>query len=877
MKKLILIDGNSLMFKAYYATLGRDSHIMQNSKGIYTNAIFGFVNMLEHLLKSEYDNILVAFDAGKKTFRHEMMPEYKGTRSPMPDEFRSQIPYIRDYLVRRNIKYYELPLYEADDIIGTFARIGEENGYNVDIYSSDKDLLQLISDKTTVCMTRKGMSELEKFDPAHFTEVYGLNYTQMVDLKALMGDPSDNLKGIKGVGEKTAVKLLQEYGSLENIVQNKENIKGKLGEYIRDGFEDALMCKKMTIINRESPVTINLEDTEKKAMDPNKLKEFFVYLEFRGLLKNINDNYKEEVETKTEKVVEFEFIDSPYDLKDKLLPDSFLYFETDKYNYHQAKIISIGLANKKGTFVIDPSILFSSLDFQLFLEDDTPKNVFDLKRMKVMLKNLGFDLKGVKYDMMLASYLLRPEIKNNEMAICANQFDYVLKFKEEVFGKGKSFNIPKKEELGSFVASRVNAIKNLKMQFLEKLNSYQQLDLLNKVEIPLANVLAKMEFEGIKVDKEAVSLMKEKYSKEMASLEKNIHELVGHEFNIQSPSQLGTILFEELGLPVVKKTKTGYSTDVDVLNYLKDKHPIINLIMRYRQVTKLYQTYIEGLEGHIYPDGKIHTIFEQALTTTGRLSSIEPNVQNFPTRTSEGKLIRGFFVPNNPNDYLFSSDYSQVELRVLAHMSNCKLLLEAFNEGKDVHAETAKKIFKVEEVTDILRRRAKAVNFGIVYGISAFGLSDTSDLTIKEAQSFISAYFDLYPEVKEFMDQTVAFAKEHGYVLTLLNRRRYIPELNSSVFMQREFGKRTAMNAPIQGSAADIIKIAMVNIDKELEKRNLKSKMVLQIHDELVFDCASSEKQIIEQLVVKEMENAFKLNVRLDVDFGFGKNLMEVK
>ena len=869
MKRIILVDGNSLMYRAYYAT-AFTGNLMQNSKGLYTNAIYSFIKMFEHLVNQQYDNILVAFDAGKQTFRHEILDSYKGGRSPMPEEMRVQIPHIKEYLHLMNIKEYQLPLYEADDIIGSMAKLAMNEGYHVDIYSSDKDLLQLVNEQTTVHLTKKGMTDLEDFTPEHVLEKYGLTFKQMIDLKALMGDPSDNLKGLPGVGEKTAIKLLQEYESLDNLIANKENVKGKLGEKVREFYNDALVCQKMCTINCLSPIEIGLSDTERQEPNLEKLNEFYRFLEFHSMLKKVNVAPKVDVNS-------YQVIDNPLSLKKVLLPNSYLIFETYEYNYHKSDLLAIGLHNNMGTFIIKPSLLEESLDLRLFLSDENNKNIFDSKRAYVLLARHGIQLAGVTYDMMLASYICTPSLKNNDFAIVCNHFEYhEINYDEDIYGKGVKHHIPEDNILYGHVAKKCLALAKLKGQILNELEKNNQLGLLNEIEIPLATVLGKMEVQGMKIDLLELQRQKELFDMEIKKLESEIYQLAGLEFNIQSPQQLGEVLFEKLALPIVKKNKRGYSTDVEVLKYLEDKHPIISVIMRYRTVTKLHQTYLEGMEAQIYPDGKIHTIFEQALTTTGRLSSIEPNVQNIPTRTEEGKMIRKFFVPEEGN-WLFSSDYSQVELRVLAHMANVKLLSEAFNEGLDVHSETAKRIFKVDEVTPILRRRAKAVNFGIVYGISAYGLAEGTDLTNKEAKEFIEAYFELYPEIKEFMDRTVEFAKDNGYVVTLSNRRRYIPELKSPVYMQREFGKRTAMNAPIQGSAADIIKIAMINIDKEITRHKLKSKMVFQVHDELVFEVTDDEKEIMERIVTEEMEYAFKLNVPLEVDFGFGKNWMEVK
>ena len=868
MKRIILVDGNSLMYRAYYAT-AFSGNLMQNSKGLYTNAIYSFIKMLDHLINQEYDNILVAFDAGKQTFRHEILDTYKGGRSPMPEEMRVQIPHIKEYLHLMNIKEYQLPLYEADDIIGTMAREAIMAGYHVDIYSSDKDLLQLVNESTTVHLTKKGMTELEDFTPEYVLEKYGLTHLQMVDLKALMGDPSDNLKGLPGVGEKTAIKLLQQYGSLEELINQKETISGKLGEKVREFYNDALTCQKMCTINRNSPLEITLDDTSRREPDFAKLNEFYRFLEFHSML-------KKNVVVKREEVT-YEVISDMNELKRVLLPNSYLVFEMDGYNYHKAPLLAIGLKNKLGTFIIKPEFL-SSVDFQLFLTDENDKNIFDLKRAKVWLMEHGYNLAGVSYDMMLASYICVPNMENTDFNKVCNHFEYNnVEYEEAVYGKGVKRQIPSDDILFNHIAKKCIAIEKLKPVILKELENNNQLGLLNDIEIPLAFVLAKMEVAGMKIDQTELSKQKDIYQKEITDLEAKIYELAGIEFNIQSPKQLGEVLFEKLGLPVVKKSKTGgYTTDIDVLNYLSDKHEIINYIIRYRTVTKLYQTYLVGLEQQIYEDGKIHTIFEQALTVTGRLSSIEPNVQNIPIRTTEGRKIRKLFIPSEDN-VLFSSDYSQIELRVLAHMANAPLLIESFVNNLDVHTETAKKIFKTDEVTSDLRRKAKAVNFGIVYGISAFGLSNDVELGVKEAQQFIDSYFELYPEIKEFMDTTVGFAKDAGYVVTLSNRRRYIPELKSPVYMQREFGKRTAMNAPIQGSAADIIKMAMINIDREITERKLKSKMVFQVHDELVFEVFQDEKDIIEELVREEMKYAIRLKVPLDVAYGFGNNWMEIK
>ncbi len=868
MKRIILIDGNSLMYRAYYGTAF--GNMMQNSKGLYTNAIYAFIKMLDHLLKEEYDNILVAFDAGKQTFRHEILDSYKDGRSPMPDEMRMQIPHIKEYLHLMNIKEYQLPLYEADDIIGSMAKKAIEAGYHVDIYSSDKDLLQLVNENTTVHLTKKGLTELDVYTPEGVIERYGLTYHQMVDLKALMGDPSDNLKGLPGVGEKTAIKLLQQYGSLEKLIEQKDTIGGKLGEKVREFYNDALLCQKMCTINRNSPLEISLEDTGRQEPNLEKLNSFFRFLEFYSML-------KKKAPVKTDEV-DYKVIEDVVELKKILLPKSYLIFEMMDYNYHKAQLLAIGIKNILGIFIISPQLLGDSLDLQFYLKDENNKNIFDMKRAKVYLLEHGYDLAGVEYDMMLASYISTPNMDNSDFNKVCNHYEYTkVDYSDYIYGKGNNRVVPEEDVLFNYIAKKCIALEKLKPVILSELENNKQLNLLNDIEIPLAYVLARMEVAGMMIDKKELKIQKELYEKEISELESKIYELAGEEFNINSVKQLGEILFEKLGLPASKKNKNGgYSTDIDVLNYLKDKHEIVEYIIRYRAATKLYSTYLTGLEQQIFPDGKVHTIFQQALTVTGRLSSIEPNVQNIPIKTAEGRQIRKLFIPSEGN-LLFSSDYSQIELRVLAHMANVKHLILDFNNNLDVHTETAKRIFKVEEVTPELRRKAKAVNFGIVYGISAFGLSNDVDLGIKESQQFIDSYFELYPEIKEFMDTTVLFAKQSGYAVTLSNRRRYIPELNSPVYLQREAGKRTAMNAPIQGSAADIIKIAMINIDREITNRKLKSKMVFQVHDELVFDVAPDEVEILEELVKEEMQYAFRLSVPLEVSTGFGNNWMEIK
>ena len=881
MKKMILVDGNSLMYRAYYGQ-GDPTKIKPNSKGIYTNAINAFARMINNLIhNSEYDYLLVAFDAGKHTFRHNIQPDYKAGRAHMPDEMRMQVAYIKDFLTRSNIAQFEIAEYEADDICGTFASMAEKEGMNVEVYSSDRDLLQLISPQTSVNMTIKGMSEIEHFDQAHFKEVYSLDSSQFIDLKALMGDKSDNISGVPGIGPKKGIKLLQEYKSVEGILENIENIKGADKQKFIDNRDLVLTCKKMVTILRDAPLGLTLEYATKKEPDLDKLKEFYEHLELNGLLKELKENMQKTSTTSVLKNIEYKYISTNEELKSVLCPKSSIYFETLSYNYHKEDIISIGLRNSKGLFVLDPSLLDTSIDFELFLSDkENEKSLFDYKKSYVLLKKKGIELNGVSFDMLLATYVINPSFASHEFKTVAQAFDYYdVSFDEEIYNKGAKQSIPEnKEKMYEHVAKKVNAIYILKNNIIERVALQDATQLLFDVEIPLARVLARMEIEGVSIDKIELERQKKDLEERIKFIESEVYRLTGETFNIQSPKQLGEVLFEHLNLPYSKKTKTGYSTGVEVLEKLKDLHPSIDYILAYRQLTKLYQTYIQGLSEQVFSDNKVHTIYEQALTETGRLSSIEPNLQNIPTRTIEGKNIRKIFVPNHKDFIFLSCDYSQVELRVLADLANVDKLIESFNKDEDIHSRTAALIFNcdISEVTSELRRKAKAVNFGIIYGLSAYGLAQDIGMSNKEAQHFIDTYYIHYPEIKEYMNNTISFCETNGYVKTLLNRRRYIPDINSKNHMVREFGKRTAMNAPIQGSAADIIKIAMVKIDSEILKRKLKSRMILQIHDELIFEVEPSEKDELLNLVEDIMTNAYKLKVKLSISKDFGPTLFEV-
>ena len=866
MKRMILVDGNSLMYRAFY---GMKSPL--TSKGLPTNAILGFIRMMSFLLNQKYDNILVAFDAGKKTLRHEWMQDYKAGRAPMPDEFRVQIAYIKEYLDIVRVKRYEQDLYEADDIIGTMSKRAEDLGYHVDIYSGDKDLLQLVSPNVTVHLNKKGMTETEDYTPESFKERYKIDYTQFIDLKGLMGDKSDNLPGVPGIGEVKAVKLLTTYGSIEGLIEHKDEIKGSDGEKIRANYESAVLCKKMATIIRDFDILCTMDDTRYQEPNKEKLAEFYRALEFKSLLRDLDDN-----KPKVDESFSYLVINDNDKLKEVLLDDTAFIFETFEYNYHRSPILSIGFTNKLGNFIIDGRNITNYPHLKEYFESNKEKSVYDYKKAYVSLKRLGIEFESVSFDLLLATYILTSS-NINEFKEASNYFDYAdTSYDEEIYGKGAKKAMPSPEILFQHVAKKAKALYELKGIALAKLKEKNQLHLLTNIEIPLSKVLGKMEFNGMRVDLAELNRQQKALEEDISNLEKEIYNLAGYEFNISSPKQLGTILFEELNIPYPKKKSGSYSTDIEVLETIKDLNPIVPLIMKYRNKTKLYSTYVLGIKQVIFPDNKVHTIFQQALTSTGRLSSIDPNLQNIPIRTEEGHLIRRMFIPDD-GDLLYSIDYSQIELRVLAHMANVTKLKEAFINGEDIHTKTAKEIFNKEDITPLDRRRAKAVNFGIVYGISAYGLAQDLGINNFLAQEFIDKYYEVYPEIKEYMNKTIDFCKEKGYVTTIENRVRYIPEINSKIYMQREFAKRMAMNAPIQGSAADIMKIAMIKVDKALEEGNFKSKLLVQVHDELVINVVKGEEEALARVVKDAMEHAYKLSIPLIADDSFGKNWQEVK
>jgi len=872
MKKMILIDGSNLMFRAYYAT-AYSGNLMQNSKGQYTNAVFSFVNMINSILEEDFSHILVAFDKGKETFRHKDYEDYKGGRPPMPEEFRSQIDLIKKSLDVLGVKQREIELIEADDIIGTYAKTYYEDFDQIDIISNDNDLLQLVNNKVSMRTSKMGKKAAQRYTPKEIEEKYGLTPEQVTDLKGLMGDSSDNLKGVPGVGEKTAIKLLKEYETVENLINHVSELKGKLKEKIEEYKEDALLCKKIATIKTDVKLKHDLDDVEYKGVKEEAMIEFFNELELHSLIKKYNRKNGGEKEEWSYKILR-----DVYELDDLLKKDAYLTLEAFGENYHHAQALGFGLVQDKKAYFIPFNLLEESLNFQMYLSDDSYKKyVFDAKMMHVVLANHGYELNGVDFDLLLAAYVLNPNNTKDDFRVIVSNFDYDdVHYQEEVYGKGSKYHIPEEKTFAHYAVQKAYGIFKLKEQLIKELKENDQYSIFYDLERPLAKVLAKMEEEGIYVDQDRLDQLDLDIQERIDDLTKEIHDLAGEDFNISSPKQLGEILFEKLGLKASKKTKTGYSTNIDVLNKLKDDHPIIEKIIDYRMLTKLHSTYIIGLKNAVFEDGKIHTIYRQAFTSTGRLSSIEPNLQNIPIRYKEGREIRKVFVPSE-GQTLIASDYSQIELRVLAHMAKEETLIKAFKNDEDIHKETARKLFEKEEISDLERRQAKAVNFGIIYGQSAYGLSEGVQISRKEAEKFIKKYYETFSGIKSFMDGIVKEGKEKGFVTTIMNRRRYIPELNSSVYMQREQGKRNAQNAPIQGSAADIMKLAMIKLDEAMTKKQMKSKMLLQIHDELVFDVVKEEEATLKDMIKEIMETCIELDVPLKVDTASGKNLYETK
>lgn len=860
MKNLILVDGNNLLFRSYYAT-AYNGNFMKNSKGFPTNGLFGFTNMINKILEEEKPtHIIVAFDKGK-TFRHEKYKDYKAGRIEMPDELKLQFPVAKELLTKMGITYYEIENYEADDIIGTFAKFCEEDPeYTGTIISSDKDLLQLITKTVNIKLLKS--KDYVRYTEESFKEEWGIDPINIIDLKALMGDSSDNIKGVKGIGEKGALKLLHEYKTLDGIYENIDNIKGATKEKLIDGKEDAYESYELATIYKEVPMEINIEDLEYKTPNIEELNKMYEELEFYSFLKKTKQVIQEEVNVKIIKNI------NEININEK----SAVYLEILGTNYHKSEILGMAIYNKNETIYIPKEILIQQPSFLTTQELIT----YDEKKLYVVLKENNIEVNYILFDTMLAAYLLEYNLKD-DIAYLSNQLGYNIPFYETTFGKHAEIK-PEEDIISKNAVLKAKFIYETEEELTNKLKNKEMYDLFKNIEMPLGIVLGDMEFDGINVDKKTLEEMGKEIGEKVEVLTKEIYDLAGEEFNISSPQQLGDILFEKLLLPHGKKGKTGYSTAVDVLNKLKGKHPIIEKILEYRSLTKLYTTYIEGLIKEISSDNKIHTIYNQALTRTGRLSSQEPNLQNIPARDEYGKLIRKAFIPSE-NSVIMSGDYSQIELRILSSIAKVESLINAFNNDLDIHSKTASDIFKkdINEITPQERRVAKAVNFGIIYGISSYGLSENLNIPTYEAKEFIENYLNTYPGIKNYMDETIKQAHIDGYVKTLFNRIRIIPELQNKNYMIRQAGERMALNTPIQGTSADIIKKAMVEVHRKLKEKNLKSKMILQIHDELVIDTKKDELEEVKSILKDTMENTYKLNVPLKVDINIGENLYEAK
>ena len=874
MEKLVLIDGNSLSFRAFFAL-----PLLTNKAGVYTNAIYGFTMILDKIIKEEQPtHFMVAFDAGKTTFRNNMYSEYKGGREKTPDELRSQLPYIRQLVESYNIKHYELENYEADDIIGTLSKQADNQNLKTIIITGDRDLTQLASENVTIYYTKKGVTDIDHYTPEFIAEKYdGIVPNQIIDMKGLMGDKSDNIPGVPGIGEKTAIKLLKQFETVEGVYENIDELKkSKMKEKLIENEENAKLSKDLARINRDSPIEVTIDDLKLTDYSDEEKIKLFKTLEFKQLL----DQMDASTEASDDRVIEY--IDSMDDFDFKNTKEASIHFETNENNYLKADVLGFAIQTENQVFVITEEEFKQNKELHEWLErEEVSLSAYDVKKTIVLSHRLGVKIKGVTFDTMLASYILDPSRTIDDVYSVVSEFGiYYVPNDESIYGKGKKLHVPERDVLFECIAKKVTAISESKEKMIDLLKEREQLSLHDDLELPLATVLADMERLGITVDKDTLVNMQEDLNSRLEKLIEQIHNYAGSEFNINSPKQLGVVLFEDLKLPIIKKTKTGYSTAVDVLEQLRNEHPIIEDILVYRQLSKLQSTYIEGLQKMITPEGKIHTRFNQTLAQTGRLSSVEPNLQNIPIRLEEGRKIRKAFRPSKKDHVIFAADYSQIELRVLAHITGDEHMKEAFTSNEDIHTKTAMRVFNIDskdEITGNMRRQAKAVNFGIVYGISDYGLSQSLGITRKEAKKFIDDYLDSFPKVKEYMDTIVQDAKQKGYVETLLHRRRYTPDITNRNFNLRSFAERTAMNTPIQGSAADIIKLAMVQFAHKIKDTNFNAKLLLQVHDELIFEVPNDEIDEFRPFVEEIMDNALELSVPLSVESSYGDTWYDAK
>ena len=896
MEKLFVIDGNSILNRAFYGTMSR-SRLMKTTDGTYTNAVFGFLAVLfKELDEAKPEYLVVSFDVKAPTKRHELYKDYKGTRKGMPDELASQMPLIKKVLTAMNIKIIEKEGYEADDILGTLAKFGESQGLKVILLTGDRDSFQLATDKTIIRIphTKQGKTETEDFDRNKILEVYGVEPKALIEVKGLMGDASDNIPGVSGIGEKTALGLIKEFGTIDNIYKNIDegniSIRGKTKEKLVEGKDMAFLSRTLGTINVESPIEKNLEDFKYREWNREEVLKVFQELRFNRYIEKFNllENAPQNEEKDLKELFEIKKVDLD-EIYSKILESKILYYYFEKIddetqNPVHLKIKSIKIAIGETIYNVDFEKNIDKLK-EIFENENLLKCGYEQKLDYILLKQSKIIPKNLMFDIKIAGYLLNSSSNQYDLNELSNTYlginlSNMLKNDD----KNKQTSLfdtieegQEKEDISNEVY--VYIISKLHKKLEEELEKIGSLKLFNEIEMPLVEVLAEMQYVGVYADKKEIVKFGNNLSSKIEELRIDIYNLAGREFNINSPKQLGEILFEELKLPVYKKNKSGYSTDVEVLEKLKDKHPIIEKILDYRQLVKLNSTYAQGLMSHINEKtGKIHTRFHQTVTATGRLSSTEPNLQNIPTRTDLGKKIRKVFKAEK-GKILIDSDYSQIELRVLAHISNDEIMIKAFNENQDIHTICASQIFNVpiEKVSKQLRSRAKAVNFGIVYGISDFGLSEQTGIDIKEAKKYIEQYLEKYSGIKKYMDNIAEQAKIKGYTETMFGRRRYIPEIKSNNYMVRKFGERAAMNTPIQGTAADIMKIAMIKVYNRIKAENLKSNIILQIHDELLVEAPLEEEEEMKKILQEEMESAAKLSVPLKVEIERGNSWYQAK
>lgn len=875
-KTVMLIDGSSLIFRAFFALPN-----LSNNDGVMTNGVYGFLTMYRNAFdKYKPDYVLVAFDRSSKTFRNDEYKDYKANRDKTPNELSYQFGILKDVLDSMGVKYTDLDGFEADDIVGTYARMAKEAGDKAVLITGDRDYLQLVDDDILVYLTKKGVSDTVEYTVEKIEEEYGITPKQLIDVKGLMGDKSDNIPGVDGIGEKRALDFIRKYGSIENLYDNLDDISGKkTKENLENGEAIAYMSKKIGTIVTHAPVEFEYDDLALGEPDLPGLREKFSKLNFNKFLEELDgggpETASKEFAFKTNKDLK-DLIDSS-----KKTREIFFKSVYDGENYIHSEIYKLAIKSKDtDVYIIEPEKI---KDLKEVFEDESINKVsFDIKEEMVLLDKLGIDLIGPYDDLMLMHYLIDPSRSSYDLKLLSQSYlTYELDSDETLIGKGakiKKYADVNQDDLSLLLAAKVNAIEDAKDKVFKNLAEYEMVDLYENIEKKLAKVLASMEIIGFGTDRKILEEIKAQLDQQIEELTQDIYDLAGSEFNINSTKQLGEVLFKDLELPVIKKTKTGFSTDASVLDKLRDKHPIIEKIERYRETYKLRSTYIEGLENAIDEDGRIRSTFRQNIASTGRLSSQEPNLQNLPIKTDEGRAIRKAFKAGE-GKVLIDADYSQIELRILASLSDDKNMQDAFNHGIDIHTQTASEVFHtpIDEVTKLQRSEAKAVNFGIIYGISDYGLSQNLNIPRSRAKDYIDKYKKSYPQIKEYMDNVVKLAKDQGYIETLFKRRRYVPEISSRNFNVRSFGERIALNTPIQGTAADIIKIAMIRTYEKLKEEGLDAKIILQIHDEIIIESSEEDKEKAREILKECMENAADLKVDLLVDIGFGESMYESK